>query len=31
MDTFYVGKLKGIGAIWQLTAVDVATRWAIAA
>lgn len=29
MDTFYVGKLKGVGAIWQLTAVDIATRWAI--
>ncbi len=28
-DTFYVGKLKGVGAIWQLTAVDVATRWAV--
>ncbi len=29
MDTFYVGKLKGIGAIWQFTAVDIATRWAV--
>lgn len=29
MDTFYVGKLKGIGAIWQLTAIDIATRWAV--
>ena len=26
LDTFYVGRLKGIGAVWQLTAVDVATR-----
>ena len=29
MDTFYVGRLKGIGAVWQLTAVDVATRVAV--
>src|SRR3954447_25150826 len=29
LDTFYVGKLKGVGAVWQLTAVDVATRWAV--
>jgi len=28
LDAFYVGKLKGIGAVWQLTAVDTATRWA---
>ncbi len=27
---FYVGKLKGIGPIWQLTAVDTTTRWAFA-
>ena len=26
LDTFYVGRLKGVGAVWQLTAVDVATR-----
>lgn len=31
LDTFYVGKLKGVGALWQLTAVDVATRWAVVA
>jgi transposase InsO family protein len=30
LDAFYVGKLKGIGAVWQLTAVDTHTRWAIA-
>lgn len=30
LDTFYVGRLKGVGAVWQFTAVDVATRWAIA-
>lgn len=29
LDTFYVGRLKGIGAVWQLTAVDVATRIAV--
>ena len=29
LDTFYVGRLKGIGAVWQLTAVDVPpeSRW----
>ena len=30
LDTFYVGRLKGVGAIWQFTAVDTATRWAVA-
>jgi transposase InsO family protein len=29
LDAFYVGRLKGIGAVWQLTAVDVATRYAV--
>lgn len=29
LDTFYVGRLKGVGAVWQLTAVDVATRHAV--
>lgn len=29
LDSFYVGKLKGVGAIWQLTAIDVCTRWAV--
>lgn len=29
LDTFYVGRLKGVGALWQLTAVDVATRLAV--
>jgi transposase InsO family protein len=28
LDCFYVGKLKGIGPIWQHTAVDTHTRWA---
>jgi transposase InsO family protein len=30
LDAFYVGRLKGIGPVWQLTAVDTHTRWAIA-
>jgi transposase InsO family protein len=30
LDSFYIGKLKGVGPVWQLTAVDTATRWAIA-
>jgi hypothetical protein len=30
LDTFHVGRLKGVGAIWQFTAVDTATRWAVA-
>jgi transposase InsO family protein len=30
LDCFYVGKLKGIGPVWQLTAVDTRTRWAFA-
>ncbi len=29
LDTFYVGRLKGIGAVWQFTAVDIATRTAV--
>ena len=29
MDSFYIGNLKGVGKVWQLTAVDTATRWAI--
>jgi transposase InsO family protein len=29
LDTFYVGKLKGVGTVWQLTAIDTTTRWAI--
>jgi hypothetical protein len=30
LDTFYVGKLNGIGPVWQLTAVDTNTRHAVA-
>jgi hypothetical protein len=26
MDCFYIGKLKGVGDVWQLTAVDTYTR-----
>jgi transposase InsO family protein len=29
LDTFYVGRLKGVGAVWQLTAVDIAARIAV--
>jgi len=30
LDTFYVGKLKGVGSVYQLTAIDTTTRWAVA-
>jgi transposase InsO family protein len=29
VDCFYIGNLKGVGKVYQLTAVDTATRWAI--
>jgi transposase InsO family protein len=29
MDSFYIGKLKGVGPVYQLTAIDTATRWAV--
>ena len=29
MDSFYIGNLKGVGKVYQLTAIDIATRWAI--
>jgi transposase InsO family protein len=29
LDSFYVGKLKGVGKVYQLTAIDVFTRWAV--
>ena len=29
LDGFYVGNLKGVGPVWQLTAVDTATRLAM--
>jgi transposase InsO family protein len=29
VDSFYIGKLKGVGSVHQLTAIDVFTRWAV--
>ena len=29
MDSFYIGNLKGVGKVYQLTAVDTYTRWAM--
>lgn len=29
LDSFYIGNLKGVGKVHQLTAVDTCTRWAI--
>jgi len=29
LDSFFIGKLKGVGPVWQLTALDTATRWAV--
>jgi transposase InsO family protein len=31
LDSFYIGNLKGVGKVYQLTAVDTATRWAMVA
>lgn len=31
LDTFYIGKLKGVGKVWQITACDVATSYGAAA
>jgi transposase InsO family protein len=28
LDSFYIGHLKGVGKVYQLTAIDTATRWA---
>src|SRR6266853_891043 len=30
LDTFYIGKLKGVGKVWQITACDAATSYGIA-
>jgi transposase InsO family protein len=30
LDSFYLGKLKGVGRVWQLTACDAATSYGIA-
>lgn len=29
LDSFYIGHLKGVGKVYQLTAIDVFSRWAI--
>jgi len=29
LDSFYIGNLKGVGPVYQLTAVDTATRWVL--
>jgi transposase len=31
LDSFYIGNLKGVGKVYQLTAIDTATRWAYVA
>ncbi len=28
LDSFYIGNLKGVGKVYQLTAIDIFTRWA---
>jgi len=30
LDTFYIGKLKGVGKVWQITACDAASSYGIA-
>jgi len=30
VDTFYIGKLKGLGKVWQITACDVACSYGVA-
>ena len=30
LDTFYIGNLKGIGKVWQITACDAATSYGLA-
>lgn len=30
LDSFYIGRLKGVGKLWQLTACDAATSYGIA-
>jgi transposase InsO family protein len=30
LDTFYIGKLKGVGKVWQITACDTASSYAVA-
>jgi len=31
LDSFYIGHLKGVGKVYQLTAIDTFSRWAIIA
>ncbi len=30
LDTFYIGKLKGVGKVWQITACDAACSYGVA-
>ena len=30
LDTFYIGRLKGVGKVWQITACDAATSYGLA-
>ncbi len=30
LDTFYIGKLKGVGKVWQITACDTSSSFAVA-
>src|SRR5581483_11892783 len=30
LDTFYIGQLKGVGKVWQITACDVASSYGVA-
>jgi hypothetical protein len=30
LDTFYIGNLKGVGKVWQITACDAATSYGLA-
>ncbi len=30
LDTFYIGKLKGVGKVWQITACDAASSYGVA-
>jgi transposase InsO family protein len=31
VDSFYIGNLKGVGKVYQLTAIDTFSRWAVVA
>src|SRR3982074_684286 len=30
LDTFYIGRLKGVGKVWQITACDAASSYGLA-